>query len=322
MRIRRHGHREPDGPVTGEVIEAVIESEADFNRFRGRLRGKYVLTARMRQVPASFEPLSHRYTDAELREEATQPVPVRPAGQQRAGGNAGGGPQFNARRLQFFLDEGVAALIEPSAGDGGNVFVQAGGSWIPSAPAVPAQVVMAAEHYGRILRMVQKAVPVTLEMNIKNTFHDENLNSFNIVGEIPGTDKAGELVMLGAHFDSWHAGTGATDNAAGVAVMMEAIRILKATQLPMRRTVRLALWTGEELGYLGSRAYVKSHFADRDTMQLMTDHSRLSAYFNVDNGTGAIRGINLEGNEGVAPIFEQLDGTVQEHGNDDGFHPG
>src|SRR5207302_1696243 len=138
----------------------------------------------------------------------------------------------------------------------------------------------------------------------QNNFYDGDLNSFNIVGEIPGTDKTDELVMLGAHFDSWHTGTGATDNAAGSAVMLEAMRILKASGLRMRRTVRLALWTGEEEGLLGSRAYVTQHFADRTDMKLKPDHAKFAGYFNVDNGTGAIRGVYLQGNEAVAPIFQ------------------
>jgi carboxypeptidase Q len=141
-------------------------------------------------------------------------------------------------------------------------------------------------------------------MEIQNKFFDDDVDSFNVVAEIPGTDKADELVMLGAHFDSWHTGTGATDNAAGSAVMMEAMRILKATRLKMRRTVRLALWTGEEQGLLGSRAYVTEHFADRTDMKLKSAHSKFSAYFNLDNGTGAIRGVYLQGNEAVAPIFQ------------------
>jgi Zn-dependent M28 family amino/carboxypeptidase len=152
--------------------------------------------------------------------------------------------------------------------------------------------------------MLEKKIPVRLELDIQNKFFDQDLNSFNIVADVPGTDKADELVMLGAHFDSWHTGTGATDNAAGSAVMMEAMRILKATGLKMRRTVRLGLWTGEEEGLLGSRAYVTQHFADRADMKLKPEHSKFSAYFNVDNGTGAIRGVYLQGNEAVAPIFQ------------------
>jgi len=137
-----------------------------------------------------------------------------------------------------------------------------------------------------------------------DAFYDGDLNSFNIVGEIPGTDKTDEVVMLGAHFDPWHTGTGATDNAAGSAVMLEAMRILKATHVRLRRTVRLGLWTGEEEGLLGSRAYVTQHFADRADMQLKPDHPKFVGYFNLDNGTGAIRGVYLQGNEAVAPIFQ------------------
>ena len=198
----------------------------------------------------------------------------------------------------------MIATIEAGQGSGGTVFVQGGGGRNTTDPAVPAQVVLAVEHYGRIWRMLEKKIPVRIEMNIQNKFYDDDLNSFNIVGEIPGTDRADELVMLGAHFDSWHSGTGATDNAAGSAVMLEAIRILKATHLKMRRTVRLGLWTGEEQGLLGSRAYVTQHFADRADMTLKPEHAKFAGYFNVDNGTGAIRGVYLQGNEAAAPVFQ------------------
>jgi Zn-dependent M28 family amino/carboxypeptidase len=187
---------------------------------------------------------------------------------------------------------------------GGTVFVQSGGNRGVNDPPVPAQVALAAEHYGILIRNVEKGLPVTLEMNIENEFHDDDLNSFNVIGEIPGTDKADEVVMVGAHFDSWHTGTGATDNAAGSAVMMEVMRILKATALPLRRTVRIALWTGEEQGLFGSQAYVRDHFANRTTMALKPDHAKMSVYFNVDNGTGQIRGVYTEGNESARPVFE------------------
>jgi carboxypeptidase Q len=144
---------------------------------------------------------------------------------------------------------------------------------------------------------------VTLSMNIDNKFYDTDLNSFNIVAELPGTDKADEVVMIGAHFDSWHTGTGATDNAAGSAIMMEAMRILKTTGVKLRRTVRIGLWGGEEQGLLGSKEYVKAHYGDPATMQLKPEHAKFAGYFNVDNGTGLIRGVYLQGNEAVAPIF-------------------
>jgi hypothetical protein len=298
-----------NGRVEGDVVKAVINNEQEFDRFRGQLRGKYVMITAMPEVQAQFQAPGRRLTDEELQNLSNQPVqPPRGGapGQRGAPGGGGGGnaQNFNQRRLKFFLDEGVIATIEVGQGTGGTLFVQGGGGRTLTDAPVPAQVVMAVEHYGRIWRMLDRKVPVRLEMDIQNKFHDEDLNSFNIVADVPGTDKADELVMLGAHFDSWHTGTGATDNAAGSAVMMEAMRILKATGLKMRRTVRVALWTGEEQGYLGSRAYVTQHFANRTDMKLQPDHSKFSAYFNVDNGTGAIRGVYLQGNEAVAPIFQ------------------
>src|SRR5262249_37235219 len=145
--------------------------------------------------------------------------------------------------------------------------------------------------------------PVTISMDIQNRFYDDDLNSFNVIGEIPGTDKTDELVMLGGHFDSWHTGTGATDNGAGSAVAMEAVRILKATGLKMRRTVRIALWTGEEQGLLGSDSYIKEHFGDRHTMSLKPALAKVSAYFQHDGGTGAIRGVSGNGSDALAAVF-------------------
>ncbi len=298
-----------NGPVEADVVIAVLNNDQDLDKFRGQLRGKYVMTTAMREVAPEFQAPGRRLTDDELVNLSNQPVqPPRGGGPGQRGAAEGGRgnntPNFNQRRLKFLLDEGVIATIEPGQGSGGTVFVQGGGGRNTTDPPVPAQVVMAVEHYGRIWRMLQKNVPVRIEMNIENKFYEDDLNSFNIIGEISGTDKADELVMLGAHFDSWHTGTGATDNAAGSAVILEAMRILKATGLKMRRTVRLALWTGEEEGILGSRAYVTQHFADRTDMKLKPDHQKFAGYFNVDNGTGAIRGVYLQGNEAVAPVFQ------------------
>jgi carboxypeptidase Q len=292
------------GPITGEAVLAVIQTDRDFDTWRGKLRGKFVLTAAMRPVAARFQPLGTRFTDAELGDLSRQPAA---RGGRGARGGAPNPQDFARKRAQFFVDEGVAALVEPSTtGDGGTFFVAAAPnvSRDPKAPVQVPQVVLAIEHYGRIFRTLEKKVPVTLQMDIDNRFYDDDLNAYNIVAELPGTDKADELVLLGAHFDSWHAGTGATDNAAGSAVMMEAMRILKTSGLKPRRTVRLALWSGEEEGLLGSAAYVRDHLADRQTMQLKPEHAKLSGYFNVDNGTGAIRGVYLQGNEAVAPIFQ------------------
>lgn len=302
-----------DGPVTADAVLATITKEEDFAKYKGQLKGKFVLTAALPDVPARFEPQTHRYTDAELADIAKAEVP-----EARQGNIEDRIAQFRAQRAfqvkvqQFLVDEGVACWIETSRGDDGTVFVQSGGGRDKKDPPAPCRVAVASENYGRIYRMLEKKVPVKMLVDIQNKFYDDDLNSFNIVGEIPGSDKAkaDELVMLGAHFDSWQSGTGATDNGAGSGVMLEAMRILKATGLKMRRTVRIALWTGEEQGLLGSRAYVKEHFGDPEgpagtPIKTLPEHAKLDAYYNVDNGTGKIRGVYLQGNEMVAPIFEK-----------------
>ncbi|MGH9312726.1 MAG: M28 family metallopeptidase [Vicinamibacterales bacterium] len=293
-----------NGPVIAEAVFAPIESEADFARFKGQLAGKFVLSAPVREVREVTTAPSHRYTEKDLEElSAEDDTRARQGGRQFNRAAA----ELARKRLQFYKDEGALAVIDAGRGDGGTVFVQGGGvrgergSQTPRESIIP-EVSLAVEHYGRIVRTLQKKIPVRLELDVKNTFHAEE-PPFNVIAEIPGTDRADEVVMLGAHFDSWHSGTGATDNAAGSAVMMEAVRILKATSLKPRRTIRIALWSGEENGLLGSRAYVKNHFADPETMQLKPEHAKLSGYFNVDNGTGKIRGVYLQGNEAIAPLF-------------------
>ena len=307
-----------NGPVTGEAVLAVISTEADIEKFRGTLKGKFVLTQDPPEVLAFFDAPGRRFTDRELEDMAKQPEPAPQPGRQQAGPFGPGGPggpgqpnfaamqAFNRKRMDFFLQEGVAGLLQPGRGRGdhGSVLVGGAGSRNPKDPAVPPQVAVATEHYGRIARMLKKNAAVTLEMDIKNTFYDQDLTMFNILAEIPGSDKADEVVMLGGHFDSWHGGTGAVDNAAGTAAMMEAMRILKTTGLKLRRTVRIGLWGGEEQGLIGSRQYVKQHFADRETMKLLPEHAKLAGYFNIDNGTGALRGVYLQGNEAVGPIFQ------------------
>jgi hypothetical protein len=235
--------------------------------------------------------------------------------------------QLQRKILDFFVQEGVAAVLDAGRGDGGTVFVASGGDRGKQAPAVPPQVTLAVEPYNRICRILDKKINVTLEIEVQADFLSQDTDDFDFVADFPGTDKKDELVMLGAHFDSWHGGTGATDNAAGSAVAMEAIRILKAAGLQPRRTIRIALWGGEEEGLLGSRAYVGEHFASRPAppaniergseeyfkwmqSQQMTpptlkpDYAKLSGYWNYDNGTGKIRGIYLQGNEEVRPIFD------------------
>jgi carboxypeptidase Q len=319
-----------NGPVSGQAMMAVINGPEDLDKFKGKLRGKMVLTAAPHASELITVPLSVRLTDAELEAEATAPDPAAgnpaslpmgfmrgPAGAQQPARGArpgAGGPgatdartrmrQFRAQLNKFLKDEGVLVAITPGSGtDGGDVFGQAAGSQDPKEETPPPSVVITNEHYNRIARLIEKKVPVTLEFDIQNKFTDPS-DSFNVVAEIPGAKPDSGIVMVGGHFDSWTGGTGATDNAAGSAVAMEAVRILKTLGLKMDRTVRIALWTGEEEGTLGSRAYVKDHFADSTDMKLKPEHAKLSAYYNLDNGTGKIRGIYLQDNDMVRPIFE------------------
>ncbi|HEX3704182.1 MAG TPA: M20/M25/M40 family metallo-hydrolase, partial [Vicinamibacterales bacterium] len=204
---------------------------------------------------------------------------------------------------KFFATEGVAALIQPSAvAEDVRVDGFYDQKWHASYPAF----VISREHYGRIMRMLDKKILVKVSLSIAARLTD-NVEGFNVVAELPGTDPAlkDEVVMLGGHFDSWHSGTGATDNGAGSAVAMEAMRILKTIGVKPRRTIRVALWTGEEQDYFGSVGYIERHFGDPRTMVLKPEHAKLAAYFNLDNGAGRIRGVNLQGNEAVRPIFEE-----------------
>ena len=295
-----------NGAVSGDAVFATLDTAEDLATWKGKLKGKVLLMTAMREVPALFEPQAQRYTSDQLRDLERETDAVGRGGRGGRGGfpvGRGGAAGFTQTRTQFLKDEGVLAILTPGQGSGGTVFVGGGGSREPNAPETIPGVTIAVEHYGRILRTLQKDQPVRIDLEVKNTFYDDP-TSFNVVGEIAGTDKADEVVMLGAHFDSWHSGTGATDNAAGSAVMMEAMRILKQSGLTLRRTVRIGLWGGEEQGLIGSRQYVTDTFADRASMTLKPAHGKFSGYFNVDNGTGAIRGVYLQGNEGVAPIFE------------------
>jgi len=303
------------GSVKAEVVMMKADSAPDLEKYRGKLRGKIVFTQPPRDsVPPHFLADATRLADSSLSRLAEAPFTADPP---RGGGpNAGTNP--NASRFQaaqafqrslaaFLADEGIVAVVTAGRGDDGTVFTGASGSRDAANPTKIPGLIFSTEHYGRIARMVEKGVPVTVELDVKNTFYDDDPSSFNIVAEIPGTDPKlkDEVVMLGAHFDSWHTGTGATDNAAGSAVMLEALRLIRATGLKPRRTIRLGLWTGEEQGLLGSRAYVKEHFGDPQTMQLKQPmHDRFDGYFNVDNGTGAIRGVYLQKNQAVAPIFK------------------
>lgn len=299
------------GPVRGDAVIVTIEKPEDLAQYKGKLRGKFVMVTPPRAVNALFAAPGQRLTDEQLA--AMAALQTAPAGGARPGGQ-GGPPQFQqppfspagASGIAFFAEEGAAAVLLPARGDGGTVFTDngnAGARQLASAPNAP-YVHVSIEHYGRIWRTLEKGVPVTLELDMRNSFADTDPYEYNVIAEIPGTDPKlkDEVVMLGAHFDSWHAATGATDNAAGSVVMLEAVRIIQALGLKPKRTIRIALWTGEEQGLLGSRAYVQQQL--RDSAGPKPGFDRMSGYFNLDNGTGKIRGIYLQGNEGVRPIFD------------------
>jgi len=309
--------------VTGKCIRVNIEKKEDLDKYKGKLAGMILIFGSDAEVKPIVESPYKRYTDDDLAKAGEYEIPgdrppLRMAELARR-------RQFTKDLNQFLADEKVLAVIDHSRGTagGGTVFVQSGGSFKPGETTTIPQLTMASEHWSRIARLLQQKKDVTLELNVTNTFYDDDPMQYDTIAEIPGTDRKDEVVMLGAHLDSWHAGTGATDNGAGTIVMMEAVRILKALDIKPRRTIRIGLWSGEEEGLLGSQGYVEQHFGSRphfddpnlkDMPTLMRpeagpftpkpEQARVSAYFNVDNGTGKIRGIYMEENAAVQPIFE------------------
>jgi carboxypeptidase Q len=310
------------GTVTGDVVRVSIGSDADFERYRGKLSGKIALLQSARDVRMLEGRVTWRMDAAMLAEAENLPVPTAPA---PPASPARSGPTLQDRIQQFLLAEGVLVALDRGTDasmvamggaenlsaqtqrtDGGTIFSGSGGPRDENAGKVVPQVTLAVEHYNRMVRLVDRGVPVRAEFDIQAQFHDEtDMNGFNVIADIPGSDLAQEVVLLGAHIDSYHLSTGATDNGVGVAAMMEAMRILTAVGVKPRRTIRVALWGGEEQGLMGARAYVRQHLADAATMQLKPGHPNLVAYYNIDNGTGRIRGVWMQGNLAIAPIFKQ-----------------
>ncbi len=292
-----------NGEVTAEAIHAVLKTEEDLEKFKGKLKGKMVLMDEARKIELNVRPIGSRYTEGELEERTIAPEPQPKSSGQQAERKKR--REFSDKLLKFLADEGAVAVIRTGyKGEAGLVAGTRGGSHKPDLPVPPPMFAIMPEHYNRIIRLLDKKIGVKVSLNVTTEFHEDDLNAQNVIAELRGTGKPDEVVMLGGHLDSWHGGTGAVDNAAGVAISMEALRILKKLDLKMDRTVRLGLWAGEEQGLLGSRAYVKQHFGDRETMELKPDHEKLAAYFNFDNGSGKIRGIYLQGNDMLAPVFE------------------
>ncbi|MDR3725392.1 MAG: M20/M25/M40 family metallo-hydrolase [Terracidiphilus sp.] len=328
------------GPVTGEVAFVNLQSEKDFDQYKGKLAGKVVLFGAMRDVPPIDKPLFSRYSDQELKDDSVYPV------SNEAGDSSARAAYLKSRLergklqekiVQFFADERVAAVIVPSRdgsnnGGSGGVFFDDNGAALGRSPYLASKrvkvpvAVAAIESYGRLYRLVQAHVPSTVEIDLETKFTGEHEHAFNTVAEIPGTDPKlkDQIVMLGGHMDSWASATGATDDGAGTVVAMEAVRILKALGVKPRRTIRVALWSGEEQGIFGSRGYVTQHFGEAKLstapdqlelpeymrridgpLEVKPEHKLISAYFNVDYGAGKARGIYTQGNSAAAPIFAQ-----------------
>lgn len=341
-----------NGAITGDVVYVDATDEAGLEKYKGKLKGAIVWMTPAREVEPGFRPIASRVSDEELArleaasvEDNLQQNRGRPA--QAPAANAAAAQQFAQRKYRFYFEEGAAVLVEPSNGtDSGTIRVMGatpapqapnatpqpgpggfGGMRVYSkgaAPTIP-QLVAETEQYNRIYRLLRAGTPVKMTVDLQAEFYEDDLQGYNTIAEIPGTDLADEVVMIGGHLDSWHSGNGSTDNGAGVTVAMEAMRILAASGLKPRRTIRVGLWTGEEQGLLGSRGYVAKNFgelepptpgvpaAQRKVIKKPA-YDKFSAYYNLDNGTGQIRGINMQGNENLRPIFREWFGPFNDIG--------
>ncbi len=293
------------GAKSAAVLLISATDSAGLDKYKGQLAGKILILDVNETYQQSFKPDATRYTDAQLDSMARIVPDTSNARRRRGGFNRPSMIMANTLRKMAAGEGAVAILSMTARGHDGTIFVQGGGAYKADAPANFLDIVVALEDYMTIVRLLKAGTPVTLDADVKTKFETDDTKGYNVIAEIKGTDKKlkDEVVMLGAHLDSWQSATGATDNAAGSAVMLEAVRILKTLGIQPRRTIRIALWSGEEEGLLGSRGYVKKTFADPATMQLLPAHEKLSGYFNIDNGTGKVRGIYLQGNEACRPIF-------------------
>jgi hypothetical protein len=321
----------PAVSVKGEVVRLSATTIDDLAKEKGKYSGKIVLVGELRELQPQAEAALRRYDEDKLRDLGGYQIPgSRPQDPvARAYSREEMIKRFQfSRALQKFLEEEkVACSIEQSRGDAGLIFVQGTQNYKLDSPDGVPQLVMSAEHFNRIARLLDRKVPVTLDIDVKSHFETTDGGKvFNTIAEIPGTDKKDEIVLAGGHIDSWHGGTGATDNAAGVAAVMEAVRIINALGLKPRRTIRVGLWSGEEQGLLGSKAYATDHLGQREegrpatadgvpsylrdsagnyTLTLKPEQQKLAVYFNIDNGTGRLRGIYTQENAAVRPIFER-----------------
>ncbi|HUQ88346.1 MAG TPA: M20/M25/M40 family metallo-hydrolase, partial [Vicinamibacterales bacterium] len=323
------------GTVAADVVYVKATNEAELAKYKGQLAGKIVITQAVRPVRMLEDRVLLRMNDSDWAEAMKLPE-ARPSSATGATSATGAmTPQQFAQLLQRFLvAEGAAVAIDRggdgdlSAGgsdlswqtqrvDGGTIFPGNGGSRDPKAPEQVPSATLAVEHYNRLVRLLEHGQPVRMEVNIQTKFHPETNpegNAFNIIAEIPGTDLANEVVIMGAHFDTYPYATGATDNTTGSSAMIEAVRVIQKLGLKPRRTIRLALWAAEEQGLLGSRAYVARHFYDSAMKTPKPGNENVQAYFNLDNGTGRILGIWGQGNTGAMKNFEQWGAALKDLG--------
>jgi len=292
------------GKIKGQPVYVQLQSKSDFEAWKGKLKGKIVLYQPPRPVPTQFTPDARRQDEESLARLAETPVTaVRPSDPDYVRG-------FADDLEDFLRSEDIGVLVSSSGSrlrEYGTVLATGVRQARDPKRARPLpEIILAAEHYNRIHRIIEEfKEPAEMEVEVRNEFYDRDLLGYNVVGEIPGTDKKEEIVMLGGHIDSWSPGTGAADDAAGCAVTLEAVRILQALKVKPRRTIRVVLWSAEEKGWVGSKAYVAAHFGDVETMSLKPEHAKISGYFNYDNGSGRIRGIYCQSNAAVQPIFAE-----------------
>jgi hypothetical protein len=289
------------GTVRGHAVVANAASAADVQAYRGKLKGAFLLTEGPEPTPPEFEHQDRRSSLEDLLEpemaEAGGGGAMTDADRQAMMTRMRAAREAQQALMELAEQEGALAVLRISSRNHGVIRGGSAGSRTPGDPEGMPHVALSREQYNQIHRNVTAGIPVELELMVENRFFEDDTKSYNTLADLPGTDKASEFVMLGAHLDSWHMGGGATDNAAGSVIMMEALRILKTLGVQPRRTIRIALWSGEEQGLLGSRNWVANH------PEL---HDRISAYVNVDNGTGRIRGVWDQSNEKAIPVFEQI----------------
>ncbi len=300
------------------AVIADVRTRQDLETLEGKIRGVAVLSTPPAIIDLSrFETGTPKRSAQEMRELAEAVVPP-PPGPDPYFSRLYPDPPQNpdvltaAERLAFYVKEGVAVVLESSSGWPGAVrgFARPGAKidlWSRDATMSSVPIVaVTPEHYNRMYRILRRGIPVSLEVEVRNSHGTSVEQASNVLGEIPGTDLTQEVVMMGAHFDTWHASPNASDNTSGVAVVLEAARILKAIGAEPRRTIRVALWSGEEQGLYGSRAYVREHFGNPNDTNIGTtpEYETFSAYFNQDYGPGQYRGIWLQENEHVRQIFK------------------